>query len=82
MGDEDVASLSDSNPRRLPLDAVAVRRAREAGAEILIDTDAQGTEGSGYIRYSVRQARLGGTSRWTWRSLPVEDAEGVAEERE
>jgi len=49
----------NANPRRLDLGGQAVRAAVEAGATIVIDTDAHRPDSYEYIRYGVHTARRG-----------------------
>ena len=49
----------NANPRRLDLGGQAVRAAIEAGATIVIDTDAHRPDSYEYIRYGVHTARRG-----------------------
>ncbi len=50
----------DGAPERLDLDDVRVRRAREVGAQIVIDSDAHSPDGFGGLFYGVAMARRGG----------------------
>lgn len=54
-----VAVELNARPHRLDLKDVHVRRARELGVPILIDTDAHGVGGLRYMRYGIDQARRG-----------------------
>ena len=54
-----VALELNANPKRLDLDDSAVRRARELGAMITINTDAHDPAGFGHMRFGVDQARRG-----------------------
>lgn len=49
----------NSNPRRLDLRGSAVQGAIEAGATIVVDTDAHGPDTLSYLRYGVHTARRG-----------------------
>lgn len=57
--ENDVAIELNSRPHRLDLRDVHLRRARELGVRILIDTDAHGVNGLRYMRYGIDQARRG-----------------------
>ena len=50
----------DGAPERLDLDDVRVRRAREVGAQIVIDSDAHSPDGFEGLFYGVAMARRGG----------------------
>lgn len=50
----------DGAPERLDLDDVRVRRAREVGVNIVIDSDAHSPDGFGGLFYGVAMARRGG----------------------
>ncbi len=50
----------DGAPERLDLDDVRVRRAREVGAQIVIDSDAHSPDGFDGLFYGVAMARRGG----------------------
>jgi DNA polymerase (family 10) len=50
----------DGAPERLDLDDVRVRRAREVGAQIVIDSDAHSPAGFDGLFYGVAMARRGG----------------------
>ncbi|MBI5301103.1 MAG: DNA polymerase/3'-5' exonuclease PolX [Chloroflexi bacterium] len=50
----------DGAPERLDLDDVRVRRAREVGAQIVIDSDAHSPQGFDGLFYGVAMARRGG----------------------
>ncbi len=49
----------DGAPERLDLDDVRVRRAREVGAQIVIDSDAHSPQGFGSLFFGVAMARRG-----------------------
>ena len=49
----------NANPRRLDLRGSAVQTAIDAGARIVVDTDAHGPESFEYLRYGVATARRG-----------------------
>lgn len=49
----------NANPGRLDLSGQAVRQARQAGATVVIDTDAHEPSSLEYIRYGVHTARRG-----------------------
>ena len=57
--DQGVALEVNANPHRLDLWGGAVRTAIEAGAKLVIDTDAHSPEGYAMIRYGVHTARRG-----------------------
>ena len=57
--DHGVALEVNANPHRLDLWGEAVRTAIEAGAKLVIDTDAHSPEGYAMIRYGVHTARRG-----------------------
>ncbi len=65
----------NANPRRLDLGGQAVRAAVEAGATIVIDTDAHRPDSYEYIRYGVHTARRG----WAEADdvLNTRDADGI-----
>jgi len=52
----------DGAAERLDLDDAHVRRAREVGAQIVIDSDAHSPDGMGGLFYGVAMARRGGLS--------------------
>ncbi len=54
-----VAVELNAQPDRLDLNDVQVRRARELGIEIAIDTDAHSVHTLGFMRYGIDQARRG-----------------------
>lgn len=49
----------DAQPDRLDLGDVHIRRARELGVNLAIDSDAHTTDAAGVLRYGVDQARRG-----------------------
>jgi DNA polymerase IV (family X) len=55
----DVAIEVNSNPARLDADGTMVRAAVEAGAPIVIDTDAHGPRQFDHVRYGIHTARRG-----------------------
>jgi DNA polymerase (family X) len=55
--DHGVALEINAQPERLDLDDVQARAAHEAGAHLVINTDAHRVEELGYMRYGVDQAR-------------------------
>jgi DNA polymerase (family 10) len=57
--DHDTALEINADPRRLDLDGRAVKTATEAGATIVVDTDAHRTSSYGHVRYGVHTARRG-----------------------
>jgi len=57
--DHGTALEVNSNPGRLDLDGHAVKQAREAGATVVIDTDAHEPTNFEFIRYGVHTARRG-----------------------
>ena len=59
----DVAVELNARPHRLDLCDVHVRRARELGVRIMIDTDAHAVGGLRYMAYGVDQARRGWLER-------------------
>jgi DNA polymerase (family 10) len=59
----DVAVELNARPHRLDLCDVHVRRARELGVRIMIDTDAHAVGGLRYMAYGVDQARRGWIER-------------------
>lgn len=58
-----VALEVNAQPQRLDLDEVACRMAIEAGARIVISTDAHATHELGFMRWGVEQARRGWAER-------------------
>ncbi|MDH3224835.1 MAG: DNA polymerase/3'-5' exonuclease PolX [Gemmatimonadota bacterium] len=58
-----VALELNANPRRLDLNDVLVRRARDQGAMITINTDAHAPPGLDHMRYGIDQARRGWLER-------------------
>jgi DNA polymerase (family 10) len=54
-----VALEVNADPRRLDLSGGAVRAAIEAGATVVINTDAHRPAGYGLLRYGVHTARRG-----------------------
>ncbi|UWG47298.1 DNA polymerase IV (family X) [Halanaeroarchaeum sp. HSR-CO] len=75
--EHDVALEINSNPHRLDLWGSAVQTAIDAGATIVIDTDAHSPQEFGNLRYGIHTARRG------WASPPdvlnTRDADGVRE---
>ena len=73
--DRGVALEVNANPHRLDLWGEAVRTAIDAGAKIVIDTDAHSPEGYAMIRYGVHTARRG----WAEASdvINTRDADGL-----
>ena len=72
--DHDVALEINAYPVRLDLDAVAARRARDAGVALSLGTDAHGPEHLDHMRYGV------GVARRAWlepadilNTLPIDD---------
>jgi DNA polymerase (family 10) len=59
----DVAVELNARPHRLDLCDVHVRRARELGVRIMIDTDAHAVGGLRYMAYGIDQARRGWLAR-------------------
>jgi DNA polymerase (family 10) len=57
--EHDTALEVNANPRRLDLRGSAVQTAIDAGARIVVDTDAHGPESFEYLRYGVATARRG-----------------------
>ncbi|GAB3319580.1 DNA polymerase/3'-5' exonuclease PolX [Haloplanus salinarum] len=57
--DADTALEVNANPHRLDLNDAAVRTAVEAGAPIVVDTDAHGVDELDYRRYGVHTVRRG-----------------------
>jgi len=55
----DVAVELNANPRRLDLNDMHVRRAKDLGVRVVIDTDAHRPEGLDDMRFGVDQARRG-----------------------
>jgi DNA polymerase (family 10) len=55
----DVAVELNAQPHRLDLRDVHVRRARDLGVRILIDTDSHGVGALRYMKYGIDQARRG-----------------------
>lgn len=53
----------DGAAERLDLDDARVRRAREVGAQIVIDSDAHSPDGMGGLFYGVAMARRGGLTK-------------------
>jgi DNA polymerase (family 10) len=72
-----VALEINSDPRRLDLRGGAVKTAIEAGATVVVDTDAHRPGSFGYVRYGVHTARRG----WAAADdvLNTRDADGIAE---
>jgi DNA polymerase (family 10) len=70
-----VAVELNAQPDRLDLNDVQVRRARELGVKIAVDTDSHSVESLGFMRYGIDQARRGWLERkdvvncMTWKSL-------------
>lgn len=70
-----VAVELNAHPDRLDLSDVQVRRAKELGIEVAIDTDAHSVETLDYMRYGIDQARRGWLERgdvlncMTWSKL-------------
>jgi DNA polymerase (family 10) len=58
-----VAVELNAQPDRLDLNDVQVRRARELGIKIAIDTDSHSVETLGFMRYGIGQARRGWLER-------------------
>ncbi|MFB6183222.1 MAG: DNA polymerase/3'-5' exonuclease PolX [Haloarculaceae archaeon] len=75
--DHDTALEVNANPSRLDLNGEAVRTAIEAGATIVVDTDAHRPANFELVRYGVHTARRG----WAEASdvLNARDADGVRE---
>ncbi len=73
--DHDTALEVNANPWRLDLDGRAVQTAVEAGATVVVDTDAHRTASFEFVRYGVHTARRG----WAGPAdvLNARDAEGV-----
>ena len=61
--EHDVAVEVNAQPHRLDLRDVHVRRARELGVRILIDTDSHGVGALRYMQYGIDQARRGWIER-------------------
>jgi DNA polymerase (family 10) len=57
--EHDTAVEINATPGRLDLSGHAVKQAREAGATVVIDTDAHATSSFEYVRYGVHTARRG-----------------------
>ncbi|MDX1624785.1 MAG: DNA polymerase/3'-5' exonuclease PolX [Gemmatimonadota bacterium] len=57
--ERDVAVELNAQPDRLDLNDVQVRRAKELGVKVAIDTDAHSVAGLRYVEYGVEQARRG-----------------------
>jgi DNA polymerase (family 10) len=57
--DHDTALEINADPRRLDLTGRAVQTAIDAGATIVVDTDAHRTSSYGHVRYGVHTARRG-----------------------
>ncbi|MFB6069777.1 MAG: DNA polymerase/3'-5' exonuclease PolX [Halanaeroarchaeum sp.] len=70
-----VALEVNANPHRLDLWGSAIQEAIEAGATVVIDTDAHGPREFGFVRYGVHTARRG----WATPDdvLNARDADGV-----
>ena len=49
----------NAQPRRLDLKDSNIRKAKEAGAKMIIDSDAHSAEQLSYLRYGIAQARRG-----------------------
>jgi DNA polymerase (family 10) len=72
--DHNVALEVNAQPDRLDLNDIHVKMARDAGAPIVISTDAHRIEELGYMRYGVDQARRGWCeAKHVWNTLPLED---------
>jgi DNA polymerase (family 10) len=61
--DHGVALEINAQPDRLDLDDVQARAAHEAGARLVINTDAHRVEELGWMKYGVDQARRGWCKR-------------------
>jgi DNA polymerase (family 10) len=61
--EHDVAVEVNAQPHRLDLRDVHVRRARELGVRILVDTDSHGVGALRYMKYGIDQARRGWIER-------------------
>ena len=57
--DHGTALEINADPRRLDLDGRAVQTAIDAGATVVVDTDAHRTSSYGHVRYGVHTARRG-----------------------
>ena len=71
----------NGQPRRLDLDSAMARRALEAGARLVIGSDAHSAEALGYVRFGVLLARRAGAraeqvgNAWEWPALAAVRAE-------
>ncbi|RMH17388.1 MAG: DNA polymerase/3'-5' exonuclease PolX [Gemmatimonadetes bacterium] len=61
--DLDVAVEINANPRRLDLNEIHARRARELGVKVAISTDAHSLDGLEHMRFGVDQGRRGWLQR-------------------
>jgi len=61
--EEGVLLELDSHPERMDLNDVHLRLARDAGAKVVISTDAHAVEDLEFMRYGVEQARRGWLSK-------------------
>ncbi|EMA29433.1 DNA polymerase/3'-5' exonuclease PolX [Haloarcula japonica] len=75
--DNDTALEINANPARLDLGGGAVKQAVEAGAEVVINTDAHSPDNFGLLRYGVHTARRGWAE--TADVLNTRDADGLRE---
>ena len=72
--DLDVAVELNASPDRLDLSDVHVRRARELGVKVALNTDAHSVRGLATMRYGVEQARRGWLeAKDVLNALPLED---------
>ncbi|MFU1781838.1 DNA polymerase/3'-5' exonuclease PolX [Haloarcula japonica] len=75
--DNDTALEINANPARLDLGGGAVKQAVEAGAKVVINTDAHSPDNFGLLRYGVHTARRGWAE--TADVLNTRDADGLRE---
>ncbi|MFB6297865.1 MAG: DNA polymerase/3'-5' exonuclease PolX [Salinirussus sp.] len=73
----DTALEINANPQRLDLDGSSVKAALDAGATVVVDTDAHHPAGFDVLRYGVHTARRGWAA--PEQVLNTRDAEGVRE---
>jgi DNA polymerase (family 10) len=79
----DVAVELNAHPARLDLHDGHVRRAKEMGVKVAINTDAHSTRDLGLIRYGVDQAKRGWLERTdVLNALPLEVFQGWVERRQ
>ncbi|MGH7546275.1 MAG: DNA polymerase/3'-5' exonuclease PolX [Gemmatimonadota bacterium] len=72
--EHNVALEVNAQPDRLDLNDIHVRMARDAGAPIVISTDAHRIEELDFMRYGVDQARRGWCeAKHVWNALPLAD---------